>query len=175
MNRIRRRIGVLVKIVCLIFLVPDNCSVVSYSGGSPICSSVISFPPDNKYFIDTNNPFTNYFGHKTQQEAMFELSTHGKLINLLISQQPYVNRTNEVTQCLNNIRFLLCNLYLPRCRDKTRSDYPITAADCKNTLERNCSSAILQLQNRGYNITWPPVNVDCDKFPKTFVGNARKC
>lgn len=157
------------------FSVPNNCSRV-HQRGKPICSSVLlSASPKTKYFVFTNNPFVNYFGHRTQQEAVYELSTHVKLIHLLISQQPYIDRTNEVTQCLNDIRFLLCNLYLPLCGDKNPNEYPITSDGCRNTLGKNCSTAILQLRNRGYNITWPPVNVNCDKFKQTFEGRVRKC
>ena len=148
---------------CLSYLtVTGDCSPLPYH--TPMCSSVISSLPDTKYFITINNPFTNYFNHETQEQAVYELSKHARLIHLLITQQPNINSTNEVTQCLNDVRFLLCNLYLPRCGDRFPKNYPISSTQCKITLEKNCSSAILQLRNRGYSITWPPVTVDCKKF-----------
>ena len=149
---------------CLLFLsVPQDCTLTQSNGGTPICASVISDLSNEKYFGTVNRPFTNYFSHTTQERAIYELSTHARLIHLLTTQQPNINTTNDVTQCLHDVTFLLCNLYLPRCGLK---DYPISSTQCKNTLEKNCSSAISQIRTRGYNITWPPVNVNCDNFSK---------
>ncbi|XP_028411368.1 uncharacterized protein LOC114533935 isoform X1 [Dendronephthya gigantea] len=151
----------------------QTCSAVLYNGGTPICSEIkTTEPPVGKYFVFVNNPFSNYFGHKTQEQALYELSRHAKLIHLLISQQPDINKTNEVTQCLNDITFLLCNLYLPKCGSKTPRDYPINSSQCRNVLGKNCNSAIQQLLNRGYNVTWPPVQVDCERFNTISTGAA---
>ena len=152
---------------CLLFLtVPKECTRTQYNGGTPICSSVISALHDEKYFATVNRPFTNYFSHTTKERAVYELSYHARLIHLLITQQPNTNSTNDVTQCLHDITFLLCNLYQPRCGLKVPQDYPISSTQCIYTLEKNCSSAISQIRARGYNITWPPINVNCGIFPK---------
>ena len=154
----------------------ENCAALVNHGGTPLCNDVLSGPQDSmKYFTFTNSPFVNYFGHKTEEEAIYELSTHNRLIHLLILQQPYINKTNEVTECLNNIRFLLCNIYLPVCGVKSPTEYPITSNKCNNILGINCSTTISQLQKRGYNIIWPPVNIDCDKFPNTVPRKGKYC
>ena len=104
----------------------------------------------------------NYFGHKSTDEAIFELSKHLRLLSTLREE---TFRLEQDSNCLKDLTVLLCHLYLPACpldRQPQRL--------CTNTLSNisTCARALFSLNEHA--LPWPPVQVNCQD-EKWFTPN----
>ncbi len=116
---------------------------------TPICSTVVSTGPRPREYFNTTFQSGNYFNHGSTDEAVYELS---KYLNLLSSLY------EEDSECFDSLIPLLCHLHLPVChRGK------ISQTACSDVMRNNssCFIVIKDLNTKGANFTWPPVNVDC--------------
>ena len=142
-----------------------------------MCSRVVT-SRGLPYFVEVNEPFTNYFNHASQDQAVFEFTKYNMmLVNLIATYEntlikPSANGNKTVNTCVEDLVYLLCTLYFPRCGERKPTDYGITREECKNTLGANCSSAVTSIQRLGYdlNVKWPPVFINCSLFPNKRNG-----
>lgn len=125
---------------------------------TPLCS-LISAPqgdgPPAEYFRTTFQN-GNYFNHTSTDEAVYELSKYLNLFSSLRGPDAGNNRNYE--PCFRSLTFLLCHLHLPVC-----SRPPLRQTTCIQVISNNsvCFNAIKDLNTKGANFTWPPVNVNC--------------
>lgn len=140
----------------------------------PICSGIYTRSARTNttqhFFAEVNDPFTNYFQHRSQDQAVYEVSKHATLVNILTSLQSIPRLKREVTYCINNLTFLLCTLHQPRCA----KDYGITKRQCETTLHKSCNASISFIRARGYVVQWPPAPVNCSEFPEVTDSHNRK-
>ena len=103
----------------------------------------------------------NYFGHKSTDEAIFELSKHLRLLSTL---REYAQGQEKASNCLKDLTVLLCHLYLPAC-PLDRQPQSL----CTNTLTNLAPCAGLFSFNE-HALQWPPVKVNCQD-EKWFTPN----
>jgi hypothetical protein len=113
------------------------------------------------YFNTADKTFKNYFNHTSQEQAVYELSQHTKLLSMISALR--VRDEDAKNLCVQKLAFFLCSFYLPNCR----APVEISRKDCQTMIDdRNgvCSSTLVILRLNGYRIEWPPVEVDCNSI-----------
>jgi hypothetical protein len=107
----------------------------------------------------------NYFGHRSTDEAIFELSKHLRLLSTL---QEYGRLENgDASRCNNVLTVLLCHLYLPTCPLDRQPQRLCT--DILNN-SSSCARAVTQINLDGHALQWPPLQVNCQD-EKWFTPN----
>ncbi len=97
---------------------------------------------------------------------MFELSKHAKLLSLFSALSSFDEGNSEShTECVQKLAYFLCSLYLPNCR----AGIELSRNDCKSIVELtgSCRPSVVWMQNWGYSIYWPPVQVDCNSISRS--------
>jgi hypothetical protein len=104
----------------------------------------------------------NYFNHDSTDEAVYELSKYFNLLNSILLQER-ISSDGEFWECFNEVSVLLCHLHLPACSGSSIPT-PIPRRICLDVVSNRtrCHRIINDLNNKGANFTWPPVNVNCE-------------
>jgi hypothetical protein len=133
-----------------------------------ICSLITKPNGTSPYFTTVDKKFKNYFNHTSQQQAVYELSKHAKLLSRFSALIDLESNSGSIhTDCVQRLAYFLCSLYLPNCR----AGIEMNRRDCELVVGRVrvCSLSVRTLQQNGYIIDWPPVQVDCNSFNASVV------
>ena len=142
----------------LLISASERCELVQENS---ICSFITEPNGTLPYFSTVEKKFKNYFNHTSQQQAVYELSQHAKLLSLLSGL--IVRNPETRNECVQRLAHFLCSLYLPNCR----AAIEMSRSDCQKVIDdRNgvCVSFLTSLRRLGYSIKWPPVEVDCNSI-----------
>ena len=153
------------------FLDSDECEVLQESS---ICSLILNSNKSAPYFTTVNKNFKNYFNHTSQQQAVYELSKHTKLLSMISSFPSFNQRSNGplYTNCIQRLTYFLCSLYLPNCG----KGFEISQNDCKLVVGKEadqrpvCGEPVIRLNGvYGNTVDWPPVKVDCKSISSSVT------